>query len=79
MFTADSSTGHDQIPIKFVKLVADTISGPLTAIINNCVMQSYFPLSWKKAKIDHPTADEHFSPISILPALSKVFEKLVAD
>ena len=82
---SDSSTGHDQIPIKFVKLVADTISGPLTAIINNCITQSYFPVSWKKAKIspipktDHPTTDEHFRPISVLPALSKVFEKLVAN
>ena len=80
-----TSTGHDQIPAKFVKLVADTISGPLTTIINNCIMQSYFHLSWKKAKIspipktDHPTAFEHFRPISILPALSKVFEKLVAN
>ena len=29
-------------------------------------------------KVDSPVLDEHFRPISILPALSKVFEKLVA-
>ena len=31
---SDSSTGHDSIPIKFLKFVADDISLPLTNIIN---------------------------------------------
>ena len=80
----DSSTGPDKIPIKFVKIVADTIAGPLTTIINNCIRRSYFPNAWQIArispipKIDQPIVEEHFRPISILPALSKVFEKLVA-
>ncbi|RMX48568.1 hypothetical protein pdam_00024783 [Pocillopora damicornis] len=29
-------------------------------------------------KVDQPKSEEHFRPISILPTLSKVFEKLVA-
>ena len=80
----DSSTGPDQIPVKFVKITAEIIAGPLTVIVNSCIRNSYFPKSWKKArispipKIDHPTKDEHFRPISVLPALSKIFEKLVA-
>ena len=36
---SDSSTGYDQIPIKFVKLVADTISGHLKAIIFSCILE----------------------------------------
>ena len=80
----DSSTGPDKIPVRFVKPVMDIISGPLTAIINNCIRKSYFPNAWKQArispipKIDQPTSEAHFRPISILPAMSKVFEKLVA-
>ena len=71
------------IPIKFVKLVTDTVVGPLTAIINNCIRKSYFTNACKPAKIspmpkaDLPTAEKHFRPISILPVLSNVSERLV--
>ena len=47
-------------------------------------MQSYFPLSLEKVKIspipksENPTADSDFRPVSILLALSKFSEKLVA-
>jgi hypothetical protein len=81
---SDTSTGPDGIPVKFAKLVAEFISGPIAAIINNCIRTGYFPEAWKKArispipKIDNPKLEEHLRPISILPALSKVFEKLVA-
>ena len=64
--------------------MADSIAGPLRAIINNCIRKYYFPKAWKNArispfpKVDQPKSEEHFRPISILPTLSKVFEKLVA-
>ena len=64
-------------------MVADSIAGPLTAIINNCIRKYYFPKAWKNAricpipKVDQPKSEEHSCPISILPTLSKVFEKLV--
>ena len=80
----DTSTGPDGIPVKFVKMVADSIAGPLTAIINNCIRKYYFPKAWKNErispipKVDQPKSEEHFRHISILPKLSKVFEKLVA-
>lgn len=72
------------IPIKFVKPVADTIVGPLIAVINKYIRKSYFPNAWKQArissipKVDLPTAEEHFRPISILLLLSRVFERRVA-
>ena len=70
------STGPDKIPVRFVKPVMDIIAGPLTAIINNC--------NWKLEtgpNQSHPKnwpTEAHFRPISVLPAMSKVFEKLVA-
>ena len=84
LLRSDTSTGPDGIPVKFVKMVADSIADPLTAIINNCIRKYYFPKAWKNArispipKVDQPKSEEHFRPISILPTLSKVFEKLVA-
>ena len=84
LLRSDTSTGPDGIPVKYVKMVADSIAGPLTAIINNCMRKYYFPKAWKNArispipKVDQPKSEEHFRLISILPTLSKVFEKLVA-
>ena len=40
---SDTSTGIDQIPVKFVKLAKVQISGPLTHIINRCIATSSFP------------------------------------
>ena len=54
---------------------------PVDSFINH----SAFPTSWKKArivpigKIIKPTEKSDFRPISILPVLSKVFERLVAN
>ena len=85
LLRSDTSTGPDGIPVKFVRMMADSsIAGPLTAIINNCMRKYYFPKAWKNArispipKVDQPKSEEHFRLISILPTLSKVFEKLVA-
>ena len=65
-------TGPDGIPVKFVKMVADSIARPLTAIINNCIRNFYFPKAWKNArispfpKVDQQKSEEHLRPISIL-------------
>ena len=80
---SDCSTGHDQIPVKFIKLVAEEIVSPLTHIINCCIEKEYFPLQWKIARIfpipktNYPTTNNDLRGISILPALSKIYEKLV--
>ena len=61
-----------------------SIAGPFTTIINNCIREYYFPKAWKNVRIspipnvDQPKCEEHLRPISNLPTLSKVFEKLVA-
>lgn len=81
----DCSTGPDQLPARFVKLVAEHLAGPLTTIINNCISKLYFPRAWKLArispipKVDTPVTEDYLRPVSILLVLSKVFEKLVAS
>lgn len=34
---SDCSTGLDQLPARFIKLVAEQLAGPLTVIINSCI------------------------------------------
>ena len=59
------------------------MAGPLTRIISSCITEAYFPKLWKIArvspipKVDNPTTNDELRPISILPVLSKVFERLV--
>ena len=79
----DTSTGPDQVPIKYLKPVAELIAGPLTEIINSFIARSLFPEAWKVARItpipktNGPDIVSNMRPISILPVLSKVFERLV--
>ena len=80
----DCSTGANQIPTRFIKMVAECLAVPLTSIINNCIAKAYFPKQWKSArmspvpKIDNPVSNDQLRPISVLPVLSKIFEKFVA-
>ena len=80
---SDSSTGYDQIPVKYIKLGKDHLAGPLMHIINTCIAALMFPRVWKTArvspipKIDQPIDKSDFRPVSILPALSKIYERLV--
>ena len=67
---ADCSTGADQIPVKFLKSVAEYLASPLTHIINTCINSSYFPKAWKVArislipKVNNPKSNEEYRPVS---------------
>ena len=50
LLRSDTFTGSDGIPVKFVKMVAESIADPLTTIINNCIRKYNFPKSWKNAR-----------------------------
>ena len=81
----DISTGPDEIPIRFVKMVAEILCSPLTHIINAFIENNKFPSLWKVArivpinKVATSTEKSHFRPIAILPALSKIFERTVCN
>lgn len=69
----------------FKKTHKELIIGPLTQVINLAVMQGIFPCSWKYEVITliHKSGNyveiSNYRPISILPVMSKVVEKLVAE
>ena len=79
----DCSTGYDNIPASFIKPISEYISSPLTFIINNFIKEAKFPSQWKIArispipKVSTPSELKDYRPVSILPILSKVYEKLV--
>ena len=79
----DCSSGFDNIPAKFLKPVAEKIASPIVHVINSFIDKKVFPFGWKVArvcpvpKIVNPIKEEDFRPISILPAPSKVYEKVI--
>ena len=83
LLSSDCYTGIDQILVKYVKQVDDFLMGSLAHIINVCISNSQFPRIWKTAcispvpKVNNPKQNAVYRPVSILPALSKVFERLV--
>ena len=80
----EKSTGPDDIPSYFVKLAAPIILPYLTYFIETSFKLGIFPNSLKVAKVlsifekGFNTIPENFRPISILPALSKIFEKVLS-
>ena len=79
----DTSTGPDLIPVKFLKPVSESLANPLTNIINSFIKFMDFPKIWKQAritpipKVSNPMSNNDYRPISILPVLSKIYEKIV--
>ena len=73
------------IPTKILKLVVDSCVIPLTDCINNCFLDCSFPDELKLAEVipihkrDSTLDKENYRPISLLPVLSKVVEKVMAE
>lgn len=81
------AVGLDSVPLRLFKLSLPVVLPFITHIFNFCITTSTFPSLLKRAKIvpvpkDYSSGDasaSDFRPISILPSLSKVFERLLND
>ena len=80
----NKSTGLDGIGPKVIKQCGDTITIAIASIINKSINKGIFPDKLKCARVlplfksgsrDDPN---NYRPISILPTISKIFEKHVA-
>lgn len=75
--------GIDNISIRMIKYCAPFINKYITHLINCCIEKGYFPTNWKCAlitpmpKVSNPQLLSDLRPISILPALSKILEKII--
>ena len=79
-----NACGVDNISAYFIKLSIDQTIKPITDIINNSFRTNNFPSRWKMAlvkplpKISTPSEPSDYRPISLLPAISKIIEKIAA-
>ena len=76
------ATGYDDIPPKLLKLGATELAPTITNLINQSIEKCRFPTASKKSELsplyknkDNLIAD-NYRPLSILPSVSKIFEKV---
>ena len=79
------SQGHDRISTSLLKQIIHSIASPLTHIFNLSISTGKCPNSLKIAKVnpifkkDDPHEISNYRPISILPSISKILEKIIYD
>ena len=77
------STGYDEISTETIKILSAVISPTLFLIINKCILNGTVPDEMKVSKIkplfkkgDATLLNNH-RPISLLPCVSKIFERVL--
>ena len=79
------SFGTDNISSYFLKLSLPVIENSLAFMFNTSIKTSMFPDSWKIARVtpiykNRDRADKsNYRPMSVLPVISRLFEKLVTN
>ena len=82
-FPAKSSSGCDGITLKQLKYLKYVLINPLTILINQILNTGIFPDKMKIAKVipifknEDQTSFCKYRPISLLPVISKVIEKVI--
>ena len=80
---AKKACGYDEINNKIIKRTSDVVSPFLEILFNACIKQGIFPDCFKLAQVTplfkggDKTSLGSYRPISLLPALSKILEKII--
>ena len=82
--SSNKATGLDKISCKIIKIAALVIADSLTYIFNQPIALSSFPDKWKMARViplynksGHRNIPGNYRPISILPTISKIMERIL--
>lgn len=80
----NSAPGKDGITWALVRRLPESAIEWLREIYNACLIQGHFPRTWKVATVlmfgkpgKDPTLPSSYRPISLLPVIGKLFEKLI--
>ena len=80
-----NSSGHDGISNTLLKIIKNDISQSLTIIINQMLTTGIFPDAFKLSKViplfkkGDSSLLVNYRPISLLPTISKIFERVIHD
>ena len=81
-----SAPGEDQISYLILKNLDRKNLSNIALIYNSCLKTGYFPNAWKQAKVvmlpkpgKDLTKPTSYRPISLLSAMGKIFERIVAS
>ena len=83
LLNLNKANGHDDIDPYFLKIASPIIAFPLSLFFNHSISLGIFPNKLKLAKVipvyKKGSADQlnNYRPISLLPSLSKIFERLL--
>uniref|UniRef100_A0A6I8NMC2 RNA-directed DNA polymerase n=1 Tax=Ornithorhynchus anatinus TaxID=9258 RepID=A0A6I8NMC2_ORNAN len=80
-----STCASDPIPSHLIKTIAPALLPSLTSIFNHSISKGSFPSAFKHAHVSpilkkpalDPTSPSSYRPISLLPFLSKILERVV--
>ena len=78
----DKAAGWDGVSPRVIRGVAREISRPLSAF-NYCMREGHYPGCFKVARVvpvykgEDPTQFSNYRPVSVLPVLSQVFERVL--
>ena len=79
------STGVDQIPPKIIIAGTESLAIPIRDMANTILNRGKFPESLKLAQVtpiykkEDPFIEKNYRPVSILPTLSKLYERVISD
>ena len=79
------ATGLDKISARFLRESADLVADHLCAIFNKSIVTGIFPDEWKLSKViplfkqGNRLNVNNYRPISVIPVVAKVFERIVYD
>ena len=76
--------GHDMLPPRLIKESSHAIAGPVTKILNTAIVQGRYPSRWKIGQVtpvfkkDDETDKRNYRPVTVLPCLNNIFERLLS-
>ena len=77
------SVGHDGITSELIKMISDEVSTPILVIINRSIDEGTVPEAMKLAEVvpiyknKEKNLFKNYRPISLLPTVSKILEKVI--